>query len=61
MRTNNDTHPAAVAFFLIQLKGGNIFKIYQSVHKVINFETIQAMMPNPAIPICAGTAVFISF
>jgi len=61
MGANDGTHPAAVAFFLIQFKRDNIFKIYQSVHKMINFEMIHAIIPNPAIPICIGTAVFISF
>ena len=51
MRTNDDAHPATVAFFLVQLQGNDIAEINQSVHSSRNFETIHAAIPSPAIPI----------
>jgi hypothetical protein len=61
MRTNDGAHPAAIAFFYIQIKRNYIFQIDQTIHHTINFETIHKINPAPAMMICMGTAVFISF
>jgi hypothetical protein len=46
---NNGAHPATVALCRIQFEGHYITEIYKSVHKLINFEAIHAIIPNPAI------------
>ena len=61
MRTNYRAHPASGAFVRVKFQGDHIPEIYQSAHTDMNFEIIHANNPSAAIPICAGSAVFISF
>ncbi len=59
--TNNDAHPATVAFLTVEGQGHHIAEINESVHNVMNFERSQPAAPRAAMPICKGSAVFISF
>ena len=58
---NDGAHPAPGTFFRVEIQGHHIAEIYQSVHRIINFEKSQKRIPAAAIPIWTGRAVFISF